>query len=61
MAARAARHADEGRAAASYISTAAKHGQNVITVIRDALAGNPWMHGPGKFDVPAQLMPTGPV
>jgi hypothetical protein len=26
-----------------YISTAAKHGENVITAIRDALAGNPWM------------------
>jgi transposase len=26
-----------------YISTAAKHGINVITAIRDALAGHPWM------------------
>jgi transposase len=26
-----------------YISTAAKHGENMITVIRDALAGYPWM------------------
>jgi transposase len=26
-----------------YISTAAKHGTSVITAIRDALAGNPWM------------------
>ena len=26
-----------------YISTAAKHGIDIITVIRDALAGNPWM------------------
>jgi transposase len=26
-----------------YISTAAKHGESVITAIRDALAGNPWM------------------
>jgi hypothetical protein len=26
-----------------YISTAAKHGQNTLTAIRDALAGNPWM------------------
>jgi transposase len=26
-----------------YISTAAKHGEDIITVIRDALAGNPWM------------------
>src|SRR5262249_53334127 len=26
-----------------YSSTAAKHGENMITVIRDALAGNPWM------------------
>jgi transposase len=26
-----------------YISTAAKHGENVLTAIRDALAGNPWM------------------
>jgi transposase len=25
-----------------YSSTAAKHGENLITVIRDALAGNPW-------------------
>ncbi|MDQ2875010.1 MAG: IS66 family transposase [Actinomycetota bacterium] len=27
----------------SYISTTAKHGENVVTAIRDALAGNPWM------------------
>jgi transposase len=26
-----------------YISTAAKHGEPIITAIRDALAGNPWM------------------
>ncbi len=26
-----------------YISTAAKHGDHVLTVIHDALAGNPWM------------------
>jgi hypothetical protein len=26
-----------------YISTAAKHGQDIITAIRGALAGNPWM------------------
>jgi transposase len=26
-----------------YISTAAKHSENVLTAIRDALAGNPWM------------------
>ena len=26
-----------------YISTAAKHGISVITALRDALAGNPWM------------------
>ena len=26
-----------------YIDTAAKHGIDIITVIRDALAGNPWM------------------
>jgi transposase len=26
-----------------YMSTAAKHGQNTLTAIRDALAGNPWM------------------
>jgi len=26
-----------------YISTAAKHGENVLTAIRDALAGSPWM------------------
>jgi transposase len=26
-----------------YISTAAKHGQDIITAIRDALAGTPWM------------------
>jgi hypothetical protein len=26
-----------------YLDTARKHGQPVITVIRDALAGNPWM------------------
>jgi transposase len=26
-----------------YISTAAKHGTSVLTAIRDALAGNPWM------------------
>jgi hypothetical protein len=26
-----------------YISTAAKHGENIITAIRDALGGNPWM------------------
>jgi hypothetical protein len=26
-----------------YISTAAKHGQNTLTAIRDALAGHPWM------------------
>jgi transposase len=26
-----------------YTSTAAKHGENVLTAIRDALAGNPWM------------------
>ncbi|MGH3124514.1 MAG: IS66 family transposase [Streptosporangiaceae bacterium] len=26
-----------------YISTAAKHGENVLTAIRDALAGQPWM------------------
>ena len=26
-----------------YISTAAKHGESVITAIRDALAGTPWM------------------
>jgi hypothetical protein len=26
-----------------YISTAAKHGEDIITAIRDALAGNPWM------------------
>jgi hypothetical protein len=26
-----------------YISTAAKHGDHVLTAIRDALAGNPWM------------------
>ena len=26
-----------------YISTAAKHGENVLTAIRDALTGNPWM------------------
>ena len=26
-----------------YLSTAAKHGVNMLTVLRDALAGNPWM------------------
>ena len=26
-----------------YISTAAKHGTDVIAALRDALAGNPWM------------------
>ena len=26
-----------------YISTAAKHGISVLTALRDALAGNPWM------------------
>src|SRR6266849_3029568 len=26
-----------------YISTAAKHGENVLTVVRDAITGNPWM------------------
>jgi transposase len=26
-----------------YISTAAKHGQNVLTALRDALGGSPWM------------------
>ncbi len=26
-----------------YISTAAKHGENVLTAIRDAISGNPWM------------------
>jgi len=26
-----------------YISTAAKHGAHVLTALRDALAGNPWM------------------
>ena len=26
-----------------YISTAAKHGAHVITAMRDALTGNPWM------------------
>jgi hypothetical protein len=26
-----------------YISTGAKHGEDMITVIRDTLAGNPWM------------------
>jgi transposase len=26
-----------------YLSTAAKHGNNMLTVLRDALAGNPWM------------------
>ena len=26
-----------------YISTAAKHGTDVMTAIRDALTGNPWM------------------
>ena len=26
-----------------YVSTAAKHGEDIITAIRDALAGNPWM------------------
>jgi transposase len=26
-----------------YISTAAKHGINVFTALRDALTGNPWM------------------
>jgi transposase len=26
-----------------YLSTAAKHGMNILTVLRDALAGNPWM------------------
>jgi transposase len=26
-----------------YISTAGKHGENVLTAIRDALAGHPWM------------------
>ena len=26
-----------------YISTAAKHGESIITAIRDALAGNAWM------------------
>ncbi|MCW2932128.1 MAG: hypothetical protein JWM19_3090 [Actinomycetia bacterium] len=26
-----------------YISTAVKHGADVITAVRDALAGNPWM------------------
>src|SRR5260370_30375333 len=26
-----------------YISTAAKHGENVLTAIRGALAGTPWM------------------
>src|ERR1039458_538396 len=29
-----------------YISTAAKHGENVLTAIRDALTGNPWMPPP---------------
>ncbi|MGH3406576.1 MAG: IS66 family transposase [Streptosporangiaceae bacterium] len=32
------RHAIRG-----YISTAAKHGENMLTAIRDALAGSPWM------------------
>ena len=32
------RHAIRG-----YLSTAAKHGINVLTALRDALAGNPWM------------------
>ena len=26
-----------------YLSTAAKHGNNMLTVLRDALAGTPWM------------------
>jgi transposase len=26
-----------------YLDTARKHGEDIITVIRDALAGNPWM------------------
>jgi transposase len=26
-----------------YISTAAKHGEDVLTVLRDAITGNPWM------------------
>ncbi|HLQ56114.1 MAG TPA: hypothetical protein VK162_17820 [Streptosporangiaceae bacterium] len=26
-----------------YISTAAKHGENVLTALRDAITGNPWM------------------
>jgi hypothetical protein len=26
-----------------YISTVAKHGAHVLTALRDALAGNPWM------------------
>jgi transposase len=33
-----------------YLSTAAKHGLNKITVLRDALTGQPWM--------PAQPAPT---
>ncbi len=26
-----------------YISTAAKHGENMLTVLRDAITGKPWM------------------
>jgi transposase len=26
-----------------YISTAAKHGENVLTALRDAITGSPWM------------------
>ena len=26
-----------------YVSTAAKHGLNMITVLRDAMTGRPWM------------------
>jgi hypothetical protein len=26
-----------------YISTAAKHGENVLTALRDAILGQPWM------------------
>jgi transposase len=39
-----------------YISTAAKHGEDIITAIRGALAGNPWMP-----PIPACALPCPPA